>query len=162
MAKKRTWRRPPPQQQFTILGVQPWGGPDDHPNARDVLSGKKPAPPEYPEVLGKCALLADTAVEVSRYVPEDVTRLEEEHCVGLPIHPYALEDAIREYYTRQQWLSPADVMRHCGRAVERLLFMTGDRQSPKPEVALSNEEEARRARMRANEVRKAIQRHSGG
>ncbi|WP_248354835.1 hypothetical protein [Anaeromyxobacter oryzae] len=125
-----------------------------------MLSGKEPTPQEYTEVLAGCALLADTAVEVSKYVPEEVTRLQEVHCVDLPVHPYALEDAIREYYTRHPWLSPADVMRHCGRAVDRLLFLTGNRESPNPEVAQSNEEEARRAQMRANNVRKAIQRHS--
>lgn len=127
MAQQQNWTRPPAQRQFTMLGVQPWGGPKGR--GTDPLPGKKPVPTDYPELLAKCTLLAETAVALREYAADGsgkVTQLEERHCSGLPVHPYALEDAIREYYTQNPSLSPLDVMAHCCRVVDRVLFLIGE------------------------------------
>lgn len=150
------WQSPDRQQQFEILGVQPWGGPREEP----VLGGTRPRPDQRTEVLARCWALMQTAAAMAELAigAKKTTRLEEEHCSGLPVHPYALQNAIRAHYDRHPWLSPLDVMQHACRVADRVLFLTGDRDRPDADsYPNDNAEMARRTPEVALRVKVALE-----
>lgn len=105
---------------YRLLGEIPYGGPDNLP----VLRGRTIAADERATVLAACSVMIRTAEHAAR-IPAGarLTVIRGQ----TPIDPFAFETGIREYYDRNAWISPLDVMLYVCRAVDRLMVEIGAR-----------------------------------
>ena len=112
---------PKASRQYRVLGEIPWGGEEERP----VLRGRSISTDERPAVIRACVEMMQTACAAAA-IPKGkrLTAI----APSTPIDPFAFEQGIREFYDRNVWISPLDVMLYASRAVDRLLVELGARK----------------------------------